>query len=177
MLLAVLCVLFRRDIAGWFSRDEELVERFADIIPTLAAYGALQGLALPLTGTLIGVGRQKEGAVFVFLSFFVIGLPSSWYYGFHLGLGVQGLALGRFIAKCSQLLAYAYLAVVKLDFREEVRRADATVRRARDADAGRDADGAPTTKRPLKIASPPPAPPSYGSLGGLPIDLKRKFIV
>ena len=75
---------------------------------------------------LSGSGQQSHGAACVVFSYFVVGVPVSVVLAFGKlrvrRMGVLGLVVGRLAGKFTQLVLYAYIAVVRMDWQEQVQR-------------------------------------------------------
>ena len=103
VIVGLLLVSFRHSVGSAFTRDAELVDFVASLIPFLMLYHVGDGLCSALSGVLSGSGQQSHGAICVVFSYFVVGVPISYAFAFgKLGIprmGVLGLVLGRLAGK------------------------------------------------------------------------------
>ena len=69
-----------------------------------------------------GCGRQRQGAPFVIVSYYLVGLPLASALGFGAKLGVQGMVLGMLVGKLCHALSFGCL-VWTTDWESEVHKA------------------------------------------------------
>ena len=120
--LASMLLIFRNMISHTFAREEAIVALVKSLIWPISLYHFCAAFCSSFEGIVLGSGRQIHGAVFVFISYFVIGLPVSWLCGFKFGLGVIGLYMGRVTGKAIQLCLYGILCL-RTDWQHQVERA------------------------------------------------------
>lgn len=61
----------------------------SNVMIVMGGYIALDGLQSVLSGIIRGTGRQAVAAPVIFVSYYVIGLPTSFFLAFKLGWGVR----------------------------------------------------------------------------------------
>lgn len=93
-LLMLLISLFHDTLARALTSQTILLERFAECVPVLVAYQAVDGLNTCSTQLLRTLGVQKYGVLLHFTTYYVLGISSSVFLAFHCGLGVMGLWIG-----------------------------------------------------------------------------------
>ena len=74
------------------------------------------------------LGHQSDASLWTVISFFPVGIGTSWLLGFHFGLGAMGLMLGRVVGKLANVLSLLIL-VVRTDFQEECELAQERIRK------------------------------------------------
>ncbi len=77
---------------------------------------------------LVRLGHQSDASIWTVISFFPVGIGTSWLLGFHFGLGAMGLMLGRVVGKLANVLSLLVL-VVRTDFQEECELAQERIRK------------------------------------------------
>ena len=77
---------------------------------------------------LVRLGHQSDASLWTVISFFPVGIGTSWLLGFHFGLGAMGLMLGRVLGKLANVLSLLVL-VVRTDFQEECELAQERIRK------------------------------------------------
>ncbi|KAF8058178.1 mate-domain-containing protein [Lyophyllum atratum] len=109
-------MLWSKDVYGFlFSDDVDVVNLVAAVMPLVASFQIVDGLANSCDGVLRGQGRQQLGAVFNFVAYYVIALPMGITLAFQADtqLGLQGLWIGR-------SLTTRPVVVLKTDWAREV---------------------------------------------------------
>jgi len=91
MLLITVC---HEWIARALTSSPVLLARFAECVPVLVAYQAVDGLNTCSTQLLRTLGVQKYGVLLHFSTYYVLGMSASCVLGFVCGLGVMGLWIG-----------------------------------------------------------------------------------
>ena len=92
--LMLLISLFHNTLARALTSQPILLDRFAECVPVLVAYQAVDGLNTCSTQLLRTLGVQSYGVVLHFTTYYVLGISSSVFLAFHCGLGVMGLWIG-----------------------------------------------------------------------------------
>jgi MATE family multidrug resistance protein len=95
-------IFVRNSWGSVWTDDEVVIELVADILPIAAVYQLSDALAgnSPLNnlviagGVLRGVGKQRYGAVFNLIGYYLIAVPISLLLAFVFKLGVVGLFAG-----------------------------------------------------------------------------------
>ena len=94
LIQATIMVVFGPLIGRLFSSDEEVLGMLQPIFITAAFFHVVDGLQSCSLGILRGCGMQGRGAVFVGLSYPIIGMPLGWIMCFYFDWGVKTLWLG-----------------------------------------------------------------------------------
>lgn len=98
MLLAFtgsLIIFFLRNrISGWFSDSEEVAIMLPTLIIPFLLYQFGDGLQVTFSNALRGLADVKPVTVIAFVSYFMISLPVSYYFGFVLNWGLPGVWMG-----------------------------------------------------------------------------------
>ena len=77
--------------------------RFAtQLLPVLAFYCITDTVQAVASGALRGCGHQRVGALCNLFSYYIVGLPVSFYCAFELNLGLYGLWIGNSIGSILQ---------------------------------------------------------------------------
>lgn len=76
-----------------------------------------------LNGLLRASGRQGRGAFINWASYWVLGLPVSYFLAFHYHWGVYGLRVGLTVAAACQALVLHLIVACRFDWEREVERA------------------------------------------------------
>jgi len=91
-------LLATRDQFGYlFSDDEDVVRLVSKVMPLVASFQIADGLANSCGGVLRGQGRQKLGAFFNIIAYYVLALPIGITLAFKQHIGLQGLWIGQVI--------------------------------------------------------------------------------
>ncbi|KAF8721676.1 hypothetical protein HU200_022848 [Digitaria exilis] len=99
-----LVVLLLRNIWGLaYSSNEEVTKYTAVITPTLAVAMFLDGLQGVLSGVIRGCGQQKIGAFISIASYYLVGIPSAFFFAFVCHLGGKGLWFGQMCGMVVQM--------------------------------------------------------------------------
>ena len=92
------------------TTDAELAEQIRQIYPFSAAFSFLDGsVMIVLTGILIGAGQQGMAAPFIFLSYWIIGIPFGAYLAFARSVGYVGLWIGLLLGELVHDVSFAVL--------------------------------------------------------------------
>jgi len=120
-ILSSVYVGFRHKWAYIFNSDPEVVALVAKILPLVALFQVVDGLAATSGGILRAQGKQFTGALLNISAYYVIGIPLGIYLGFKHNMGLVGLWIGM-----SAALAYGGVVGVCLclrtDWQEEVQK-------------------------------------------------------
>ncbi len=96
-----------------FTRNEDVISVGKSILPYLALYSAFDAVQTVASGVLRGVGKQNIGAAINIAAYYVCGLPSAWYFCFHMELGSAGLMLGMACGTIFQSIVLSYIIFCK----------------------------------------------------------------
>ncbi|KAG8713583.1 hypothetical protein FRC09_018556 [Ceratobasidium sp. 395] len=94
LISASMFMLARHKISYIYTSDDQIAALVADILPLVAAYQIVDGLAAVTAGMLRACGKLGTGAVSNFIGFYVIGIPLGFYLTFWQGCGLKGLWIG-----------------------------------------------------------------------------------
>lgn len=87
-------VAFRYYIPLLFTKDPEVIELVAVVIPIVAVMQVFDSMAAGAGGILRGIGKQTMGGPANLFAYYVISLPCSIAFAFGLGWRLSGLWLG-----------------------------------------------------------------------------------
>lgn len=95
-----LLYIFRRHVALLFTLDERVILTLTRVMWLIALMQVSDGLNANSAGCLRGQGRTKIGGIVNLVSYYIVGLPVSYYLAFHSVLKgkLDGLWLGCFMA-------------------------------------------------------------------------------
>lgn len=105
----------RYRIASMFSEDELVKLLIVQVFPLVALIQTFDCFNVLSAGCLRGQGRQRIGSVLSFFSYYVLGTPLEYLFGFHMNHGVFGLWLGLSIG-VGFLTVAEFLCVVFSDW-------------------------------------------------------------
>ncbi|QLG70524.1 hypothetical protein HG535_0A04640 [Zygotorulaspora mrakii] len=109
--------LFRKQIAGLFSTEPEVVDLVTSALPILAFMQIFDAFNASTAGCLRGQGRQKIGGFINMFAFYAIGIPMAVLLTFNFNLGVGGLWYGITCALIVMSVCQGY-AVFHCDWNE-----------------------------------------------------------
>ncbi|PAA46149.1 hypothetical protein BOX15_Mlig015591g3 [Macrostomum lignano] len=139
---SVLCAVFvvgKDFIPGLYTTDPDVLTITAQIFPLLGFFIFLDGLQSVCAGALRGCGRQLTGVIFVFLSYYGLGMTIGLPLALATDLHVIGLWVGLLIGV--SLICPAYIAVLaRQDWRGQARQAQRRVRAASEKQLRYDTD-------------------------------------
>ncbi|KAG9077460.1 hypothetical protein FS749_010646 [Ceratobasidium sp. UAMH 11750] len=122
LILAGIYFSLRFRLAGLFNNDEAVVRLVSGIVPLLAAYQIVDGIAAVTAGILRACGKIATGAVSNFIGYYILGIPLGIYLAFVHHLGLNGLWIG--LATALLFVAVAlYSVILRLDWDVQVREA------------------------------------------------------
>ncbi|KAM3910867.1 multidrug and toxin extrusion protein 1-like isoform 2-T3 [Leptodactylus fuscus] len=123
----ILLLSLKNVIAYIFTSDEGIVELVSIVLPVYAVNSLFDGCVATCGGVLRGTGKQKIGAIFHTVGYYVIGLPVGISLMFAANMGIIGFWLG--ILLCVVLQIFAFLAFVfKIDWVKASQEAQARVK-------------------------------------------------
>jgi len=122
LLVASTLLVFRHEVASIFTNSMEVKTAFEKLIPIVAWGGIGDGLNAIMGSVVRGCGRQSLGAVMNAVIYWGFGLPSMFFFGYKLHLGITGFWIG--LASSSSMLCLFFMFVLsKFDWEEETHRA------------------------------------------------------
>jgi len=111
---AICFVLFRNQLPLFFTEDPEVIGIASTLIVVAAFFQLSDGSQVVALGALRGVKDVTVPTIITLIAYWVIGLPVSYFFGFKLHLGVQGiwygLSLGLTIAAVALFLRFNYIS-------------------------------------------------------------------
>ncbi|KAM4019114.1 multidrug and toxin extrusion protein 1-like [Anomaloglossus baeobatrachus] len=175
-LLSSILLFSLKDVIGYiFTSDEGIVTLVSYVLPVYAGTHLFDGCVLTCTGVLHGTGKQKVGAIFHAVGFYVIGLPVGISLMFAAKMGIIGFWLGILLCAVLEIVTFL-IFVFHIDWEQESREAQARVQRrvrmTRDLQNNAAIyQGAATTEEPRTDGDPPQSevPPT-------PLSRKRLFL-
>ena len=122
VVVAGVILLTKNSLGYAFTSSESLVAVVASLMPIFALSLPGDGANAVLQGLLRGAGRQSTGALTNLCSFWLVGIPISYYLGFTCGYGLKGLWGGIAIVMTFQ--GFVMLAIaLSIDFVAESKKA------------------------------------------------------
>ncbi|XP_053551555.1 multidrug and toxin extrusion protein 1-like [Bombina bombina] len=112
------CILLAslKDVLGYiFTTDEEIISLVSYVLPVYAASHLFDGCVATCGGILRGTGKQKIGAIFHLVGYYVIGLPVEITLMFVANFGIIGFWLGALLCVMIQGVAFI-IFVFKIDW-------------------------------------------------------------
>nr|QFR37243.1 MATE transporter [Cyberlindnera americana] len=105
-------LIFRRQLAGVFSKDPQVVSMTVDIFPLIAVIQIFDSLNAVAGCCLRGQGMQRTGSTVNLIVYYIIGIPLAWVLGFFFELKLVGLwvSIGISIALIGIIEAWFVLA-------------------------------------------------------------------
>jgi multidrug resistance protein, MATE family len=89
---------FKDNWGYMFSNDPDIIGEVSKILPLVALFQIVDGLAGVTGGILRAKGQQDIGALLNLVGYYVIGIPFGLVLGFKVGLGLIGLWVGLTVA-------------------------------------------------------------------------------
>jgi MATE family multidrug resistance protein len=113
---AVLLYVFRYEVGGLFSSDQEVIERVAQVFPLCAFMQIFDASGAVAGGVLRGQGRQHIGGYLNLFFYYVIALPVGFMLAFYKGWELEGLWTGVTIGvACISVGEIYYIATSNWD--------------------------------------------------------------
>lgn len=92
--LSILLYIFRYQAAGVFTDSEEVASIAVLLFFLLFAYQFGDGLQICFANVLRELQDVKPIMYAAFVSYYLVAIPSAYFLGFRVGLGIQGIWLG-----------------------------------------------------------------------------------
>ncbi|KZT30058.1 MATE efflux family protein [Neolentinus lepideus HHB14362 ss-1] len=122
-LVVMVLLISTRNVFGYiFSDDQAVVSLVSKVMPLVASFQVADGLAGSCGGVLRGLGRQRVGALFNFVAYYVLALPVGLSLAFRTDLGLQGLWIGQVVGLFIVGLGLYGVVWLKTDWEFEVRK-------------------------------------------------------
>lgn len=93
-IMGALIIIFRYEIAGFFSVDPLVINQTASILVLAGIYQVSDGLQCVGIGILNGLTDVKYTMYCAFVSYLLVNLPVGYYLGFVRGWGAEGVWTG-----------------------------------------------------------------------------------
>lgn len=122
LIICVTMYVLRDSIGYIFTDDEEVVQAVSGMMSMTALAMFFDCTQCVVRAVLQGSGNQKTGAILNVFSYWVIGVPACYIFGFPMGYGVKGLMGGFALASVLQGL-FLVIIVERLDFKLEAHKA------------------------------------------------------
>uniref|UniRef100_A0ACB8ECJ6 Uncharacterized protein n=1 Tax=Sphaerodactylus townsendi TaxID=933632 RepID=A0ACB8ECJ6_9SAUR len=97
LMMDVVLIAAKDVLAYIFTSDEEIIALVAWVMPVYIVFHLFEALCSSGSGILRGTGKQKLGAIFNALGYYVVGLPIVVVLLFVVKIGLIGLWLGMLI--------------------------------------------------------------------------------
>jgi multidrug resistance protein, MATE family len=94
VLAAIIFILFRFELPAIFNDDPDVLHYAGPLLLIGAAFQIFDGTQVTAQGALRGIKDTMIPGVIAFVAYWVVGLPSSWYFCTQLGLGALGVWYG-----------------------------------------------------------------------------------
>ncbi|CAG8497508.1 14035_t:CDS:2, partial [Ambispora leptoticha] len=112
-------LVFKNEWGYLFTKDQEVVDMVANILPLCAYFQISDGISAISGGILRGQGRQKLGAICNLAGYYLVALPLGLSLAFKYNLGLKGVWIGLTCA--SYLVSSAICwAIINTDWKWEV---------------------------------------------------------
>ena len=121
IVMAALLLVTRSLLGRIFTSNPDVNALVFHLVPLLALYIIFDGVQSSLSGILKGMGKQRLGGPIVLFSYYVVGVPLSYYFAFWRSpsWGVFGLCAGTLIGTVVHMLLY-FVVVLRTDWPAEV---------------------------------------------------------
>ncbi|XP_075041570.1 multidrug and toxin extrusion protein 1-like [Mixophyes fleayi] len=124
-LISCILLVSLKDVIGYvFTSDEGIVTLVSYVLPVYAVCQLFDGCVATCSGILRGTGKQKIGAIFNAIGFYVVGLPVGISLMFAAKIGILGFWLGILISVLIQTITFL-IFVFKIDWSKATREAQA----------------------------------------------------
>ena len=94
LFTSILFLLIRTKVGYLFTEDVAIVDIVSMLLFTLVAYQIGDGLQITFANALRGISDVVAMAIISFIGYFLIAIPTSYFCGFVLGWGIQGVWIG-----------------------------------------------------------------------------------
>ncbi|XP_066436133.1 multidrug and toxin extrusion protein 1-like isoform X1 [Eleutherodactylus coqui] len=112
---SILMVSLKNVIGYIFTSDEGIVVLVSSVLPVYAGTHLFDGCVATCGGVLRGTGKQKIGAIFHAVGYYVIGLPVGISLMFAAKMGILGFWLGILLCALLQVITFL-IFVFKIDW-------------------------------------------------------------
>lgn len=118
----VLCLVFGKKIAYFFTDDERVADTVEELSLLLSFSVLLNSIYPVLSGVAVGAGMQGIVAVINLVCYYIIGIPLGALLGYLTDLQVKGIWIGMIGGIVTQTLALMYLTW-RTDWDDQVKKA------------------------------------------------------
>ena len=94
---AVAFIFGRHWLPGLYVNDASVISVAASLLIIAAIFQLSDGVQVVCASALRGLQDVKVPSVFIFISYWIIGLPLGYWFAFHAGMGPTGIWLGLLI--------------------------------------------------------------------------------
>ncbi len=116
-VMAILFVIFNHQLPLIYISEQEVIEMASRLILVAAVFQLADGIQVTGLGILRGMQDVKIPTLITMLSYWIIGIPVSYIFGFTLHQGAMGiwygLSTGLFVAAVLLYLRYKRLLVIR----------------------------------------------------------------
>ncbi|KAF9078281.1 MATE efflux family protein [Rhodocollybia butyracea] len=96
--MVMITLIGTRNVIGFLMSDDiDVVQLVSVVMPFVASFQIVDGLAGSCGGSLRGQGRQHLGALFNFIAYYILALPLGIFLAFHEDYGLKGLWIGQVV--------------------------------------------------------------------------------
>eukprot|EP01080_Neovahlkampfia_damariscottae_P008615 gene8615-562_t len=117
---ALIILVFRNLIPRIFTSDEDVIKITADAFFVVVGFQLFDGFQGVCSGVLRGLGKQTIGALFMFVSFYVLGIPVAIFFAFVLKWNVVGLWSGLTVGLMSVAGFFGAYIIFFINWEKEV---------------------------------------------------------
>lgn len=116
VICAVLTFIFRYEIPRFFVTNESVIQLVAQLLLMVAILQIWDGIQTVAMGALRGIPDMKTPLFIVIISYWVIGIPVGYLFGFTLQFGAVGIWIGIItgIACAALSLAWRFNCVTRI---------------------------------------------------------------
>ncbi|MEN8210756.1 MAG: MATE family efflux transporter [Thermodesulfobacteriota bacterium] len=109
-------IFFRFFLSGLYISEKEVVEISASLLVIVAFFQISDGTQAVGLGILRGITDMKIPTLITFAAYWIIGLPSGYFLGFTLNMGIYGIWYGLLIS----LTASACLMMIRFNSKSKI---------------------------------------------------------
>ncbi|XP_077140099.1 multidrug and toxin extrusion protein 1-like isoform X1 [Ranitomeya variabilis] len=124
LISSILLLSLKNVIAYIFTSDEYIVKLVSYVLPIYAGCHLLDACVATCSGVLRGTGKQKIGAIFHAVGFYIIGLPVGISLMFAAKMGIKGFWIGILLCGFLQIIIFLVF-VFKIDWEKALQEAQA----------------------------------------------------
>lgn len=118
VICAIIFAVFNQYLPYIISKDHEVVVMASQLLIIAGMFQIFDGTQVVGLGTLRGMGDVNSPTFITFFAYWVIGLPTAYFLGIELNIGVKGiwygLTLGLLTSSILLYFRYRYMVMMKL---------------------------------------------------------------